>query len=72
LAGVNEEVLDNARGILQRLESSDIAFSDKTTSVATDESAVQIKKLLADVDINKCSPMEALQILHDLTQMAKG
>ena len=74
LAGVNTEVVENARAILQKLENADITFNiNKTEEIrpGADVKSRKIKKMLNEIDINKCTPLEAFSLLSDLVEMAK-
>lgn len=75
LAGVKDEVISSARNILKKLESADITFDisklDEKPS-NDDFSARKIKKTLTELDLNKCTPLEAFSILTDLVEQAKG
>ena len=74
LAGVNTEVVENARAILQKLENADITFNINKTEEIRPEADVKsrkIKKMLNEIDINKCTPLEAFSLLSDLVEMAK-
>ena len=75
LAGVKDEVISNARNILSKLESADITFNVNNkieNPVQTDDKAAKkIKRILKELDINKCTPLEAFSILTDLIEQAK-
>ena len=74
LAGVKDEVISNARNILSKLESADITFNiNKIENPVQneDKSAKKIKRILKELDINKCTPLEAFSILTDLIEQAK-
>jgi DNA mismatch repair protein MutS len=76
LAGVPSAVCQRAKEIVKLLENSDITF--KLDSVETAKSRKDASKQLADIaailrdlDINRCSPIEAFEILADLTKRVK-
>ncbi len=73
LAGVKQEVLDSAKAILSRLENADITFniSHPEKMPPFDIKAQRIKKTLRELDLNKCTPIEAFGILADLAEQAK-
>ncbi|MBQ9715923.1 MAG: DNA mismatch repair protein MutS [Clostridia bacterium] len=74
LAGVKEEVIANARNILSKLESADITFDiNKLENPVQndDKAAKKIKRILKELDLNKCTPLEAFSILADLVEQAK-
>jgi DNA mismatch repair protein MutS len=81
LAGVPEEVLERAKSISKYIDKNtknidydeiltkaDIAKAYQPNFLDYDN---KIKKILKDIDINNCSPMQALVILSDLVKMAK-
>ncbi len=71
LAGVPKEVTARAKGILKALEKSDIA-KGKIDFMQTEEEAEEarplseVEQLLADIDVNTLSPMQALMLISDL------
>lgn len=76
LAGVPDCVCDRAREITVMLEASDISLkiddiSSAKQKVADNKQASQIVAIIKDIDINKCSPIEAFEILMDLTNKVK-
>lgn len=74
LAGVKQEVVGKARDILQKLENADITFDINKLDANkpdVDVKARKIKKTLGEIDLNKCTPLEAFSILTDLVEMAK-
>ena len=74
LAGVKQEVIENARNILSKLESADITFDInkiENTVQSEDKSAKKIKRILKELDLNRCTPLEAFSILTDLVEQAK-
>ncbi|OPL08413.1 MAG: hypothetical protein AVO33_10680 [delta proteobacterium ML8_F1] len=76
LAGIPKEVVQNARGILNELEKTDIA---KLPKVEVPDYQVtffrdyhdEIIEKLSRVDLNETTPLEALNILSDLLAMTK-
>lgn len=71
LAGVKNEVIESAREILRKLENSDITFDGKKENQTVDVKAQKIKKSLKELNLNACTPLEALSILAELAEMAK-
>ncbi|MBE5746778.1 MAG: DNA mismatch repair protein MutS [Clostridiales bacterium] len=73
LAGVPKEVTTRAKGILRSLEKSDIARGKMQIELSVEEEKTErelteIESLIADVDINTLSPMQALLLLGDLKE----
>ena len=77
LAGVPKEVTTRAKSILRSLEKNDIARGKLQTEF-TEEEVVEEKKLseveriIAELDINTMSPMQAFLILSDLKDKLDG
>ncbi len=76
LAGVPDCVCDRAREIANLLEASDITLkiddiSSAKQQVSDNKLASQIVSIIKDIDINKCSPIEAFEILIELTNKVK-
>ncbi len=85
LAGVPEQVVARAKDILSSLSenhelsgkledkiggASDTAVAcDQLTLFPEDECFTELKKVLSDTDINRCTPIEALTILSDLKKI---
>ncbi len=72
LAGVPKEVTARAKGILKALEKSDIARGKVQIELAEEEKAerqlTEVERIIADVDINTLSPMQAFMMLSDLKE----
>jgi len=71
LAGVPTEVCDRAREIVLMLENSSIDYNlaNVQTQVASKDKsklANEVVSILADIDINRVSPIEAFDILNTL------
>ena len=58
---------------MSRLENADITFniSHPEKMPPVDIKAQRIKKTLRELDLNKCTPIEAFGILADLAEQAK-
>ncbi len=85
LAGVPRSVVDRAKDILSSLTQNhelsgkiedkmgggtDTAVAcDQLSLFPEDEKFTEIKKVLSETDINRCTPMEALTILADLKKV---
>ena len=78
LAGIPQPVIERAKEVLQQLESENKGQVVSTPSSSPEESdqisfaSVQndaIRLRLQDLDVNTLSPIEAIQILYELTQM---
>ena len=78
LAGIPQPVIERAKEVLQQLESenrSSSIYSPKVISTENDQisfmnvqsDAIRLK--LQNLDVNTLSPIEAIQILYELTQM---
>lgn len=80
LAGIPPAVTSRAKEILKQLEKSDIAkngnLSDADRAIAGNAeqapSESEAERILREIDVNNLSPMQALQILADLTERVKG
>ena len=74
LAGVPKEVTTRAKGILRSLEKNDIARGKVQIELSgieeetSERELTEIEQLLADIDINTLSPMQALLLLGDLKE----
>ena len=73
LAGVPKEVTTRAKSILKRLEKNDIARGKLTETDLREEqeetrALSEVENILADMDINTLSPMQALLLLQDLKE----
>ncbi len=72
LAGVPKAVTVRAKGILKALEKSDIMRGKLQMEIPVEEENVpvreysEVEKILADVDMNTMSPMQAFMLLSDL------
>ena len=76
LAGVPKSICDRAREIVKMLENSDINYKieDIETTQKHKEiarTANEVVSVLKDLDINRCSPIEAFGILSDLVNKVK-
>ena len=72
LAGVPKEVTMRAKGILKALEKNDIARGKIQIEQVEEEQETrqltEVEKLIAEVDINTLSPMQAFLLLSDLKE----
>ena len=72
LAGVPKEVTTRAKGILKALEKNDIARGKIQIEQIEEEEETrqltEVEKLIAEVDINTLSPMQAFMLLSDLKE----
>lgn len=79
IAGVPSNVVENAKSIMKSIESGEkIAVKSGTTSnIVEDSTEKQIAKLnninelLEGVDVNNCTPIEALGLLAELIKRSK-
>ena len=73
LAGIPAEVTARAKEILRKLEKSDIARGaiETVSDRSTDELDGEIERILREIDFNNITPMQALNILLDLTEKVK-
>ena len=75
LAGVPKEVTARAKGILKALEKNDIARGKIQIEQVKEETETrqltEVEKLIAEVDINTLSPMQAFLLLSDLKEKLK-
>ncbi len=73
LAGVNKEIIDKSKEILKKLEKSNIN-NDKISLQNIDnptKTLSQVEKIIAELDTNNLSPMQAFNILIDLQEKVK-
>ena len=73
LAGLPEAVLNKARELLKKLESSDIARKERENtnyqlSIFADNSNNEILSILKEIDLNDLTPRKAFDILYDLKE----
>ncbi len=72
LAGVPKEVTVRAKGILKTLEKNDIARGkiqiDTFEEEKEERQLTEVEKIIAEVDINTLSPMQAFMLLSDLKE----
>ena len=76
LAGVPKEVTTRAKGILKSLEKNDIARGKLQFEIAEEEpeekQLSEVERVLAEVDINTLSPMQAFLLISDLKDKLQG
>ncbi len=77
LAGVPKEVTARAKGILKALEKSDIARGKIQTEwieeeVVDEKQLTEVERILAEVDMNTLSPMQAFMLVSDLKDKVDG
>jgi len=73
LAGVNKEIIDKSKEILKKLEKSNIN-NDKISVQNIDnptKTLSEVEKIIAELDTNNLSPMQAFNILIDLQEKVK-
>lgn len=73
LAGVPASVTDRAKAILAALENGELAFNadlgdEKKPEPVKDS---EVERILADLNVNNLSPIQALMILSDLVEKVK-
>ena len=79
LAGVPKEVVVRAKEILKKLESDGVNYTpinsgkDDDNQISFKSTALEeLKNKLMNVDINTLTPMEAMQLLNELSAKAKS
>ncbi len=77
LAGVPVAICDRAKQIVKMLENSDINFrlddvEQSQYKKENDRAQREVVSILKDIDINRCSPIEAFDILNDLVKRVKN
>jgi DNA mismatch repair protein MutS len=78
LAGVPKEITSRAKAILKALEKKDITKGKVLESIEIEEEVEEahvltpIEEIIADVDLNTLSPMQALMLLNDLKEKLKS
>ncbi len=72
LAGVPKVVTARAKGILKALEKNDIARGKLQVELVEEENVekqlTEVERILADIDMNTLSPMQAFMLLSDLKE----
>lgn len=73
LAGVPQSVCDRAKQIVNMLENSNVNYSLQSLSESTDNqkstrAAQEVASILRDLDMNRLSPIEAFDVLHNLVK----
>lgn len=69
LAGVGKEITSKAKEILKTLESKDLSKKFVAEApVDTEKRLSEAERIIKDLDINKITPLAALEILSDLKQ----
>lgn len=76
LAGIPDDVIRRAKEILLQLEQHDINNNISNISSTLEKPTVQIKdhevvNILKDLDVNKLTPLEAMNVLYDLIERTK-
>ncbi len=67
LAGIKTEITDRAKLILKSLEGSKI-YNSGSKDEAEEPCVSEVERIIADLDVNNLSPMQALSILADLKE----
>ncbi|HJJ92804.1 MAG TPA: DNA mismatch repair protein MutS, partial [Methanocorpusculum sp.] len=72
LAGMPQSIIKSAEKIMQSLQSGELKLEKKSNEeVAKDETLDKISKFLDDIDVNKLTPIEALNKLNELKVLIK-
>ena len=71
LAGIPSAVTDRARQILKKLEKNDIARG-ATEEAPAESVRSEAERILSEIDMNNVTPIQAFNLLSDLTEKAKG
>ena len=74
LAGIPPVVTQRAKEILKKLEKNDIARTavNAEETAETEKPYSEIEQILAEIDVNNLTPMQAFNLLADLAEKAKG
>ena len=74
LAGIPPVVTQRAKEILKKLEKNDIARTavNAEETAETEKPYSEIEHILAEIDVNNLTPMQAFNLLADLAEKAKG
>ena len=74
LAGINKEVIDKSKEILKKLEKTSV-YNDNVHAQDLNQSSKrnmsEIERIVAELDTNNLSPMQAFNILIDLQEKVK-
>ena len=71
LAGIPSAVTDRARQILKKLEKNDITRG-ATEEAPAESVRSEAERILSEIDMNNVTPIQAFNLLSDLTEKAKG
>ena len=73
LAGVNNLVTDRAKQILKKLDKNGIAFNNNQENEQINKPVLsECERIIKDLDLNNVSPIQAFNILADLSEKVKG
>lgn len=72
LAGIPQEVTARAKQILKKLEKNDIARNASEEIPEHERVQTETERMLADIDMNNVTPLQAFNLLSDLVEKAKG
>ena len=75
LAGVDGAVTERAKKILKTLEKKDVAkareFADNEDGGKSTRTLSEAERIIRDLDINNLSPMQAFNVLADLSEKVR-
>ena len=75
LAGVNKEIIDKSKQILKKLEKTNVSsqsVSMQDVETLPKKSMSEVERIIAELDTNNLSPMQAFNIITDLQEKIKG
>ena len=72
MAGIPQEVTARAKQILKKLEKNDIARNASEEIPEHERVQTETERMLADIDMNNVTPLQAFNLLSDLVEKAKG
>ncbi len=67
LAGLPNEIIENSKKVLSKLEEKDVVKNEAINSGFSVKD-LQVINILKDIDLNKISPLEAFSILNNLKE----
>ncbi len=74
LAGVNKEIIEKAKQILKKLEKTN-TYNEQVNQQSIDQQVnkrtSEVERIIAEIDTNNLSPMQAFNILIDLQEKLK-
>ena len=68
IAGVPRKVVEKAKAVMRSIESGDTKFENQTENEIDTTRYSDVIEQLKDIDVNNCTPVNALLLLTDLVK----